>query len=66
MGSELLTEKQKCAAGMIYSGDYDPELKAERLHAKSLLFEFNHLHPAKVDEKKAIIKKLLGKFKRHK
>lgn len=60
MSSEKeLTEKEKSHLGQIYDPN-DKELWDERIVARDLCYEFNHLHPSKVDEKQRILKKLLG------
>ena len=56
-----MTEKEKAAKGMIYDANYDKTLVDERLYAKSILFEYNRLNPLNTDERKDILKKLLGK-----
>ncbi|WP_295160152.1 sugar O-acetyltransferase [Selenomonas sp. AE3005] len=58
-----MTEKEKMLNQMIYDANYDKELLAERQKAKSLCYEFNHLHPAKEDEQRDIMKRLLGHTK---
>uniref|UniRef100_A0A914EIM5 Maltose/galactoside acetyltransferase domain-containing protein n=1 Tax=Acrobeloides nanus TaxID=290746 RepID=A0A914EIM5_9BILA len=37
------------------------EILEDRQKAKVLLYEYNHLHPEKVEEKRGIIKKLIEK-----
>lgn len=59
-----LTEKEKMQRQMLYDANYDQELKAERLHAKELCYEYNHLRPTEETKQKAIIKELLGKTKK--
>ncbi len=56
----MKTEKEKMLAGEYYQSFTD-ELFEMRQTAKDLLYEFNHLPPRSVDERDALIKKLLGK-----
>ncbi|KUJ56313.1 sugar O-acetyltransferase [Chryseobacterium aquaticum] len=55
-----LNEKEKMLNGEIYDAS-DELLIQERENAKDLCFEYNHLLPSKIDERKILIKKLLGK-----
>lgn len=56
-----MTEKEKAAAGRIYDANYDEQLVQERLESKCLCYDYNRTHPAAQEERKTIIKKLLGK-----
>ncbi len=56
-----MTEKEKAAAGMLYDGSYDEALKEERIVCKNLCYEYNMLHPSKEEERKALLKKIIGK-----
>ncbi len=58
-----MTEKEKMQRQMLYDANYDQELKAERLHAKELCYEYNHLRPTEEAKQKEIMKELLGKTK---
>ncbi len=58
-----LTEKEKMQRQMLYDANYNQELKAERLHAKELCYEYNHLRPTEETRQKEIMKELLGKTK---
>lgn len=60
-----MTEKEKMLAGQIYDGNYNQELAKERLQAKDLCFEYNHLKPSDLENRKKIMKKLLGKTKQN-
>ncbi|MCD7930044.1 MAG: sugar O-acetyltransferase [Tannerellaceae bacterium] len=57
----MMTEKEKAAAGRIYDANYDEQLVQERLESKCLCYDYNRTHPAAQEERKTIIKKLLGK-----
>lgn len=56
-----MTEKEKAAAGMLYDGSYDEALKEERIVCKNLCYEYNMLNPSKEEERKVLIKKIIGK-----
>lgn len=56
-----MTEKEKAAAGMLYDGSYDETLKEERSVCKKLCYEYNMLPPFKEEERKALLKKIIGK-----
>lgn len=55
-----MNEKEKMLSGEIYSA-IDKLLIQERDKAKDLCFEYNRLQPSKINERKSLIKKLLGK-----
>jgi maltose O-acetyltransferase len=56
----MKTEKEKMLAGDPYLAS-DAELVNERLAAKELIFDLNALRPAKIEERNALLQKLLGK-----
>ncbi|MCR6546274.1 sugar O-acetyltransferase [Dehalobacterium formicoaceticum] len=56
-----MTEKEKMLNGKPYQS-FEKELSGERQHAKEMLFDFNHLHPAEIEQRNEIIKKLFGKI----
>lgn len=56
-----MTEKEKAAAGLLYDGSFDESLKEERIACKSMCYEYNMMHPSKEEERKALLKKILGK-----
>lgn len=55
-----MREKEKMLAGKPYRA-FGDELPAERQAAKELVFEFNTLHPSKVEQRDKIIQRLFGK-----
>ncbi|MCX8534276.1 sugar O-acetyltransferase [Chryseobacterium luquanense] len=55
-----LNEKQKMLSGELYDAG-DATLIEERKLCKDLCFEYNHLLPSKIEERKSIIKNLFGK-----
>lgn len=54
-------EKEKAQAGMLYNANYDETLAGERLACKDLCAEYNKLMPSQTDERKELLKRLLGK-----
>lgn len=56
-----MTEKEKCAQGLLYDANYDAELLAERAHCKELCHEYNLLRPSDTAGREALLRKLLGK-----
>lgn len=58
-----MTEKEKMLKGKIYNANYDKQLIEEREKAKELCYDYNQLRPSKINERKAILKKMLGKTK---
>ncbi|MDF2668955.1 MAG: maltose acetyltransferase [Paenibacillus sp.] len=56
-----MSEKEKAEKGLLYNANHDKALIEERSFAKGLCYEYNQLHPKKVEERKTLIKKLLGK-----
>ncbi|NBJ93788.1 sugar O-acetyltransferase [Parablautia muri] len=58
-----MTEKEKCAAGMLYDANYDEALIQERQICKDICFEYNNTKPSELRDKKKILKKLFGKTK---
>lgn len=55
-----MNEKEKMNAGELYNPMLDGLLE-DRTRAKALCFDYNNIHPEKIDEKKALIEKLLAK-----
>lgn len=55
-----MKEKEKMLEGKPYRA-FGDELVAERQAAKELIFEFNALHPSKIEQRDKIIKRLFGK-----
>ena len=60
-----MTEKEKMLAGEIYDANYNEELAKERLQAKDLCYEYNHLKPSDLENRTQIMKKLLGQTKQN-
>ena len=60
MGKEL-SDKEKMLSGQLYDAFWNKELANDRLRAKSLCHKYNALSPEKLEERKNILKELLGK-----
>ncbi|NDV46577.1 sugar O-acetyltransferase [Paludibacter sp. 221] len=56
-----MTEKEKVAKGLIYNPNCDAVLQEEMKQARIKTYEYNLLSPEKEDEKKSLLKGLLGK-----
>lgn len=57
-----MTEKEKMISGEIYYANCE-ELLKERENVKDLCYEYNNLKPSQENERKEIIKRILGKTK---
>lgn len=57
----MKTEKEKCRDGELYDANHDPELIGERQRCKEVCHAYNSLSPLKLDERKAVLRSLLGK-----
>lgn len=60
-----MTEKEKMLSQMLYDSGSDPDLIRERLHAKELCFEYNHLRPSDEEGRQKILERLLGKIRKN-
>lgn len=56
-----MTEKEKMQRQLLYDANYDTDLLQERMTAKELCYDFNHLRPSETEKQKKLIKHLLGK-----
>lgn len=56
-----MTEKEKMMAQKLYDANYDKELEKDRLECKALCQEYNHLPVREIDQRKNLIKKIIGK-----
>lgn len=56
-----MTEKEKCAAGMLYDANYDEALLRERDLCKDICFEYNSTRPSQLHTKKDLLRSLFGK-----
>ncbi|MBP2615311.1 sugar O-acetyltransferase [Chryseobacterium jejuense] len=58
-----MTEKEKCAGGLLYNANYDQELIQERIACKDLCQEYNGLKNSDVEKRVEIICNILGSVK---
>ena len=56
-----MTEKEKCAAGMLYDANYDEALLRERDLCKDICFAYNNTAPSQLSVKKDLLRSLFGK-----
>lgn len=56
-----MTEKEKCAAGLLYDANYDAQLQKERETCKDICFEYNSTRPSLLYTKLDLLKGLFGK-----
>lgn len=56
-----MTEKEKCAAGILYDANYDENLLQERDRCKDICFEYNSTKPSLLYTKKDLLRSLFGK-----
>lgn len=56
----MSTEKDKMLRGEIYDANYDPQLIEERMKCKIMCRKYNDLMPDRLEERKALLKTLLG------
>ncbi|WP_374464090.1 sugar O-acetyltransferase [Chryseobacterium sp.] len=58
-----MTEKEKCAAGLLYNANYDEELIQERIACKDLCQEYNALKNSDAEKRYQLLKKIIGRMK---
>lgn len=58
-----MTEKEKCAAGLLYDANYDKTLLKERDDCKDTCFEYNNTKASQLSEKTELLRKLFKKTK---
>ncbi len=56
----LMTEKEKCAAGLLYNANYDKELIQERIACKDLCQEYNGLKNSDIKNRYRLLKHIMG------
>ena len=56
-----MTEKEKMVTMKLYDANYDETLYKERTEAKNLCYDYNQLRQSDEENKRIILKKLLGK-----
>ncbi|MCL8538319.1 sugar O-acetyltransferase [Chryseobacterium gallinarum] len=58
-----MTEKEKCAAGLLYNANYDKELIRERIACKDLCQEYNGLKNSDSENRYRLLKRIIGNIK---
>ena len=58
-----MNEKEKMLNGGLYNANYDKSLIEERNICKKKCFQYNNLSPDKTEERKTLIKEIIGKTK---
>jgi len=58
-----MTEKEKCAQGLLYNANYDPELIKERMQCKDLCLEYNQLKNTDTENRNRLIKEIISDSK---
>ncbi|HCN48839.1 MAG TPA: maltose acetyltransferase [Chryseobacterium sp.] len=58
-----MTEKEKCAAGLLYNANYDKELIQERIACKDLCQEYNELKNSDTEKRGELLRRILGSVK---
>ncbi|MCP1300773.1 sugar O-acetyltransferase [Chryseobacterium sp. S0630] len=58
-----MTEKEKCAAGLLYNANYDKELIRERIACKDLCQEYNGLKNSDTENRYRLLRKIIGGIK---
>lgn len=56
-----MSEKEKMLNGELYMPENDEVLFNERIKCKALCYKFNNLSPEKTEERKELIKEIIGK-----
>ncbi len=58
-----MTEKEKMLAGELYDANYNKDLMKERIDNKDKCFEYNNIKPSDIENRKKLMKTILGKSK---
>lgn len=58
-----MTEKEKCAAGLLYNANYDKELIQKRIACKDLCQEYNELKNSDTEKRGELLRRILGSVK---
>ena len=58
-----MTEKEKMLEGILYDANYDKNLIQERYETKDKCFTYNNLKPSDLENRKNVMKTILGKTK---
>ena len=57
-----MTEKEKCALGVLYDANYDPQLLADQDRCKDICFAYNNTLPSQLHTRKELLRGLFGKI----
>lgn len=60
-----MTEKEKCANGLLYDANYDKELMNERIACKDLCGEYNQLRNSDLENRSTLIRTIIKTAKEH-
>lgn len=58
-----MTEKEKCAAGLLYNANYDKELIEERIACKDMCQEYNGLRNSDTEGRDKLLRRIIGNIK---
>ena len=58
-----MSEKEKMLAGELYDANYNKDLIEDRNKIKDKCFEYNNIKPTDIENRKKIMKTILGKTK---
>ena len=58
-----MSEKEKMLAGELYDANYNKDLMEDRNKIKDKCFEYNNIKPSDIENRKKIMKTILGKTK---
>lgn len=58
-----MTEKEKCAAGLLYNANYDKELIQERIACKDLCQEYNGLKNSDTESRYKLLRRIISNIK---
>ena len=58
-----MSEKEKMLAGELYDANYNKDLIEDRNKIKDKCFEYNNIKPSDIENRKKIMKTILGKTK---
>lgn len=56
-----MTEREKAEAGLLYDANKDPQIVQERMMSQELSYNYNMLRPGQLEERRAFIRRYLGK-----
>ena len=59
-GGEIMTEREKAEAGMLYDAQKDPDIVEGRIRSQEFCYDYNALRPSQIKEREAMIRANLG------